>query len=134
MITGQVDEKNIQIKFVPLAETEFIEKNIEVTDILSKEELIEKINSLEIKENQFVKIILTGKRNFEIDTYGLYKLINQDKNKTKMKYDLNSMQNDITLKGLFAKEFLKKLNQPNITEEEKEIIEKAVEIGLEALE
>ena len=51
-----------------------------------------------------------------------------------MKYDLNSMQNDITLKGLFAKEFLKKLNQPNITEEEKEIIEKAVEIGFEALE
>ena len=139
MIVGNIEGKDIQISFVPLAETEFIEKNIDVTDILSKEELIEKINSLEIKENQFVKIILTGKRNFEIDTYDLYKLINQDriikiKNKTKMKYDLNSMQNDITLKGLFAKEFLKKLNNENISEEEKEIIEKAVEIGFEALE
>ncbi len=29
---------------------------------------------------------------------------------------------------------LKKLNQENISEEEKEIIEKAVEIGFEALE
>ena len=29
---------------------------------------------------------------------------------------------------------LKKLNQENISEEEKEIIEKAVEIGIEALE
>ena len=139
MIVGNIEEKDIQISFIPLAETEFIEKNIDVTDMLSKEELIEKINLLEIKENQFVKIILTGKRNFEINTYGLYKLINQDrvikiKNKTKMKYDLNSMQNDITLKGLFAKEFLKKLNNENISEEEKEIIEKAVEIGLEALE
>ena len=139
MIVGNIEGKDIQISFVPLAETEFIEKNIDVTDILSKEELIEKINLLEIQENQFVKIILTGKRNFEIDTYDLYKLINQDriikiKNKTKMKYDLNSMQNDITLKGLFAKEFLKRLNNENISEEEKEIIEKAVEIGLEALE
>ena len=139
MIVGNIEGKDIQISFVPLAETEFVEKNIDVTDILSKEELIEKINLLEIKENQFVKIILTGKRNFEINTYDLYKLINQDriikiKNKTKMKYDLNSMQNDITLKGLFAKEFLKKLNNENISEEEKEIIEKAVEIGLEALE
>ena len=139
MIVGNIEEKDIQISFIPLAETEFVEKNIDVTDMLSKEELIEKINSLEIKENQFVKIILTGKRNFEIDTYDLYKLINQDrvikiKNKTKMKYDLNFMQNDITLKGLFAKEFLKKLNNENISEEEKEIIEKAVEIGLEALE
>ena len=139
MIVGNIEGKDIQISFVPLAETEFVEKNIDVTYILSKEELIEKINLIEIQENQLVKIILTGKRNFEINTYDLYKLINQDriikiKNKTKMKYDLNSMQNDITLKGLFAKEFLKKLNNENISEEEKEIIEKAVEIGLEALE
>ena len=139
MIVGEVNEKNIQISFVPLAEIEFVEKNIDITDILSKEELIEKINSSEIKENQFVKVTLVGKRNFEINVYELYKLINQDriikiKDKTKMKYDLSSMQNDITLKGLFAKEFLKRLNEENISEENKEIIEKAVEIGFEALE
>ena len=53
---------------------------------------------------------------------------------SKINYDLNKLQNDITLKGIFAKEMLKKLNQENISEEEKEIIEKAVEIGFEALE
>ena len=42
--------------------------------------------------------------------------------------------NQTTLKGLFAKGMLEKLKQPYITEEEKEIIEKAIEIGLEALE
>ena len=82
---------------------------------------------------------MTGKRNFEIDVYDLYKLVLIEriikiKNKTKINYDLNKLQNDITLKGIFAKEMLKKLNQENISDEEKEIIEKAVEIGFEALE
>ena len=38
------------------------------------------------------------------------------------------------LKGLFAKEMLAKLNEENIPEEQKEIIEKAVEIGMEAID
>ena len=56
------------------------------------------------------------------------------KNKTKIKYDLNLIKNDVTLKGIFAGEMFKKLNKENISEEEKEIIEKAIEIGFEALE
>ena len=56
------------------------------------------------------------------------------KNHTRIAYDLEKMANENTLKGLFAKEMLEKLNQPEITDEEKEIIEKAIEIGLEALE
>ena len=34
--------------------------------------------------------------------------------------------------GLFAKEMLQKLNEENISEEQKEILEKAVEIGMDA--
>ena len=78
-------------------------------------------------------------RNFEIDKYELYKLISNDKvikikNKTKINYNLEKIANDTTLKGLFAKEMLKKLNDGNISENEKEVIEKAVEIGMEALD
>ena len=139
MIVGQVDNNDIQLSFIPLAETEFVENSIDVSDVISKEELLERINLLEVKENQFVKVLLVGNRNFEISVYELYKLISNDriikiKNKTKMSYDLESMQNDITLKGLFAKEMLKRLNKENISEDDKKIIEKAVEIGLEALE
>ncbi len=43
------------------------------------------------------------------------------------------MANENTLKGLFTQEMLKKLNQEKLNEEEKEILEKAIEIGLEAL-
>ena len=41
---------------------------------------------------------------------------------------------DKTEKILFAKEMFRKLSDENISNEEKEIIEKAVEIGMEALD
>lgn len=139
MIVGDLDKDKINLEFVPLDETEFKLQEIDVTEINFKEELIEKINELEFKENNLIEIILTGKRNFEIDRYDLYKLISNDKiikikNKTKINYDLNRLPNENTLKGLFAKKMLEKLNEENLADEDKEIIEKAIEIGFEALE
>ena len=139
MVVGEINKDNIKLEFVPLDESFFVEKEVDVTEIISKEELIEKINEIEINENEYAKIILIGKRNFEIDTYDLYKLIFNDKiiklkNKTKINYDLEELSNEKTLKGLFAKNMSEKLNDEKLTQEEKEIIEKAVEIGLEALE
>lgn len=137
MIVGELEKEKINLEFVPLDETEFKLFDLNVTEIISKEELIEKINELNLEENNLIEIILTGKRNFEIDRYELYKLISNDKvikikDKTKINYDLEKLANDTTLKGLFAKEMLEKLNAENISEEQKEIIEKAVEIGMEA--
>ena len=116
----------------------FVEKQIDVTNILSKEELIEKINEQLILENEFVKIILIGKRNFEIETYELYKMIQNQriikiKDKTKINFNLEQIANQNTLKGLFAKEIYEKMQLENITEQEKEIMEKAVEVVFEAL-
>ena len=110
---------------------------VDVTGCISKDELIEKINDLEIKDNQLIKIILTGKRNFEIDKYELYKLLTNEriikiKDNTKIQYNLEKMANMHTLKGLFVKEILKE--KENAGEEELTIIEKAVEIAFEALE
>ena len=139
MIVGDVEKEKIKLEFIPLDEKEFKLKEIDVTEIISKEELIEKINELNFNENELIEIILIGKRNFEIDRYELYKLISNDKvikikDKTKINYDLEKLSNDTTLKGLFAKEMLAKLNEENIPEEQKEIIEKAVEIGMEAID
>ena len=139
MIVGDIEKEKISLEFIPLDETEFKLQEVDVTEFISKEELIEKINELEFDENSLIEIILIGKRNFEIDRYELYKLISNEKiikikNKTKINYDLNKLANENTLKGLFAKEMLEKLSDENISDEEKEIIEKAVEIGMEALE
>ena len=138
MVVGEIKNKKLNIEFVPIKSSEFVEKRIDVTEIISKEELIEKINSIEIQPNEYVKIILEGKRNFEINTYELYKLIQEPqiikiKNKTKINYNLDEIENETTLKGLFAKEIKQKLEDENLTNGQKEILEKAIEIGFEAL-
>ena len=139
MIVGEIEKGTIKLNFIPLDEEEFKIINLDISELNSKEELIEKINSLEIKNNEYIKIILEGKRNFEINIYEILKFIINDriikiKDFTKLAIDLDKIKNENTLKGLFAQEMLNKLNSENITDEEKEIIEKAIEIGFEALE
>ena len=143
MIVGDLHKEknssNVYLQFICLDDKRFVEREIDVTNILSIEELIEKINGENFNQNEFVKIILIGKRNFEIDANSLYKVIQNDKvikikNKTKISYNLEQLSNENTLKGLFAKKINEKMKLENLSEEEKGIIEKAVEITFEALE
>lgn len=137
MIVGEIENKKINLEFIVLDEMEFKEVSMDCTDIFGKEELIEKINDYKNKNQELYKIILTGDRNFEINPSEILKLNNNKqvlkiKDETKLTYDLNKMQNDTTLKGIFIKEMISRLDKAK--EEEKEIIQKAIEIGLQALE
>ena len=139
MIVGELQKDKLDSRFIPLDEEKFIKKEIDITNIFSKEELIEKINEINVEKKEYIEIILQGNRNFEINKYDLLKYIFNDriikiKDETKMAYDLQKMANTTTLKGLYIKEMLKRLEDENITEEEKQTIEKAIEIGLDALE
>lgn len=139
MIVGELQKRRVDLEFVSLDEDKFTEVQINVTNILSKEELIERINDENISNKEYIKVNLIGNRNFEINQYELLKYIENEriikiKDETKISYDLVKMARENTLKGLFIKEMIEKLNQPQITEEEKKIIEKAIEIGLEALD
>ena len=138
MIVGGFEGKNLDLTFVPLDDEEYKIIDLDISDINSKEELVEKMGSLDIKENEYIEIVLNGSRNFEINVYELLKLILNDriikiKDETKIGYDLDKLSNDTTLRGLFVKELREKLNG-HISEEEKEIIEKGIEIGLDVLE
>lgn len=138
MVEGEILNKKLTTKFIEIEATEFEEIELETTEIISKEELIEKINEIKLEKNKLYKIILIGKRNFEINTHELYKYnldekIIKIKNKTKPNYNLEKLANETTLKGLFAEEILEKLNKCQ-TEEERKIIEKAIEIGIDVLE
>lgn len=135
IIAGKIEKEKLEIKFIPIDEEKFKEMEIDITQISSKEELIEKINKQENKSNEYIKIKLTGERNFEIDKYELLKYIENErmikiKDCTKIAYNLEEIANESTLKGIFTKEMIKKLKEQK---EEKEIIEKAIEIGLDAL-
>ena len=137
MIVGELNKENIQLEFIPVDQTEFKIENIDVTGIISKEELIEKLNEIKFDENNLIEIYLIGKRNFEIDVYEIYKLISNEKiikikNKTKINYDLEKISQENTLRGIFVKKMLEKLDLVD-SEEEKELLEKSIEIGLDSL-
>lgn len=137
MIVGDInlENKKIEIEFIKLDETQFCEKEINVEEIFSDEELIEKINNIYLEKNNLYKIVLTGQRNYNIEEQKILKLINKDnilkiKNKSKIKYNLQEIAKEESLKGFFIKECLEKLE----TEQNKKIIQDAIEIGLELLE
>ncbi len=136
MIVGNIEKNKLELEFIPVDNKEFIIKEIDVTDILDLDELATQINNAGFSQNKYYKISLIGKRNFEIDLYKLNKLIIGNsvikiKDYTKFNYDLEKISNENTLRGLFVKEILEKINN---NPEDKHVFENALEIGLEILE
>lgn len=135
-ITGNITKNNLEIKFIPVDNKEFVELEFDVSNINDFEELIEKINNLILEENKFYKIILIGKRKFEIDILELNKFINTEniikiKDKTVLDFDIKDIANDNTLKGIFAQELIEEMEKQNYTQEE---LNKILEIGLSILD
>ena len=134
-IVGNLEKEKIELEFIKVDDKEFKELEFDISNIIDFEKLIEEINNLKLDENKFYKIILTGKRNFEIDLLQLNKFILLEniikiKDKTILNYNLKELINNTTLKGIFAQELLDELENKNYSEEE---INKILEIGLEAL-
>ena len=132
MLEVNLEKNSLKISFIKLDSREFIEQEFDTSEINTQEELIEKINGLNLEENNMYKIILVGTRKFEIEKNKILKLINKEnilkiKNNTKIKYNLEELSKQNNLKGIFVKEMLELLkNEP----EKKEIIQDALEIGL----
>ena len=130
MIVGEITDKKLNKNFIKIDEREFVEFELDVSNIISEEELIEKINSIN-EENKLFKIILIGYRNFPINID--IKLINKNiikiKDNTKIKIDFK--ENNNTLKGLFVKKLNERKNNNLIDEKTYEDI---LEIAQQALE
>ncbi len=138
MIYGEIDEntKKLKLEFIPVDDKEFVEKEIDISEISSIEELLEKINNEEYDENKYFKIILVGNKKIEININEILKNILQKniikiKDKTKLEVDLENISKQQNLKGFFVKNLLEKIEEEP---ENKEKIYKAIEIGLMAFE
>ena len=135
MVVGNIDDdtKEISLKFIKLDNKEFVEMDLDISEIFSKEELIERINSICLDNDKYYKIVLIGNKNIEIDTNDLVKYIENKniiklKDKTKIKYDLEKIANEQTLRGIFVKELLEQINEDN-----KEKILDSIYIGLDIM-
>lgn len=135
ILTGEIEKDSLKVEFIPIDKREFEEKEIDITNLSSNEDIITQIEELELKEENFYKIILKGKRFFKIDMQEIKKAIEtaniiKIKDKTKTGIDIESLQKENNIKGIFVRNMLKKQEDENL---DKEFIEKAIEIGLEVL-
>ena len=81
------------------------------------------------------KVVLKGKRKFNIDAKEILDLILLEnilkvKDNTELSYDLEKISKENSLRGIFVKNVLKKLERKEISEED---AEKAIELGLEVM-
>lgn len=136
MVVGDFHGKYIKLKFEKVDYREFVELDVDISNMSSQNDLIEELTNLYIEKNNFCKIILKGKRKFVINTKSIMYLIDNSnilkiKDETTLAYCLEELAKENTLKGIFIKKLLEKKEQGYYTEDE---IEKAIEIGLEAME
>ena len=132
MIVGEIHEhtKEIKLQFVFLDEKEFVEQELDISNITSTEELLERLNQLTLHKNKYYKIILVGNRQFEIDTSIIFKNIIHEniikiKDKSKVEFNLEKIAQETSLRGIFVNELLKKMNEDN-----KEQILESIFMGL----
>ena len=135
MIVGDVTKDNLNINFIKLDERIFTKIGVNVESFYSKEELIEYILDINLIEKNLYKVILTGKRNFEINTRDILKVVSHRnilkiKDQTKLNYNLEELAKENNLKGIFVREAMEKLKEGKYTKEE---IERAIEIGLDVM-
>lgn len=136
MVVGDISNNKLNLEFVELDEREFAQIEIEIDNMFSQNDIIEYINTIYIEKNKLCKVILKGNRKFVINTREILRFINNEniikiKDETKIGYDLEEISKENTLRGIFVRKLLEKLKSGIYTEDE---IEKAIEIGLEAME
>lgn len=137
MIVGNITKNSLTVDFVPLDESEFITSNVDISELSTIDELVERISTIGIGTNNYYEIYLVGQRNFDIDLYNLKKMIVSNriikiKNKTKISLDLEKIANENTLSGLFVREILERME--NASEHDRKVLEQALEIGIEILD
>ena len=142
IIIGEVYKGGTDLKFIKTSKREYIIKEIDISNTNTYDEVIfkilENIESEDIKKN-FYKIILKGqiKEHFTLnenilmerlkDKFYYIKIVND----TSIGIDLEQLSMDYSIKGKFIENMFNKINNAN--DEEKEILELALKIGIKSL-
>lgn len=141
---GEVGKKHCDLKFTPVSKRLHIEEKVDVSSCNDSNEIfaavlkqLENVHGENFRDNLY-KIELTGEisEDTEIITAEILSRLSGElyfvklKNSTEFLLDYEALANEPTLKGIFVKKMLEK--SANATEEEKQIIKKALNLGLKA--
>lgn len=124
----------VRIEHINLDPIKYETLYMNISDISSKEELITRINYMEIDKNNFYKVVLKGKKDFLItEKYILDNIqwnnILRIEDETQREIDIEEISKENTLRGIFVKKILEKIEKETDTAE-KEKLENAIELVL----
>ena len=135
MITGEIGKNKNKIEFIPIDTRQYLEKELDITEFSSTEEIIECLQNAQFDEKNLYKIILKGKRYFKIDTAEILKLVGIEnivkiKDKSTLGIDIEKILKENNIKGAFVRRMLERQQLEGL---DKDFVEKAIEIGLNSL-
>ena len=124
---GEINDKNnIYKKMIIVDDKEFIIRDLDISEIYAKEELIEKINKNN-EENKFYEINLIGEKNIDVNIN--FKWINKSIIKIKDNSKINIKNiNENSINGIYFKLLKNKFDLNEINYDE---YQQAYQIGLE---
>lgn len=135
ILVGDIEKDELKVKFMTIDPRQYEEKEIDITEMTSNEEVLEKLQNLVLNNENLYKIILVGKRYFTLNIDEIKKLNSREnivkiKDKTKVGIDIERIAEENNVRGIFVRNMLERKGRENLDED---FIEKAIEIGLEVL-
>ena len=135
ILVGDIEKDELKVKFMTIDPRQYEEKERDITEMTSNEEVLEKLQNLVLNNENLYKIILVGKRYFTLNIDEIKKLNSREnivkiKDKTKVGIDIERIAEENNVRGIFVRNMLERKERENLDED---FIEKAIEIGLEVL-
>ncbi len=141
---GEISKGICNLEFIPTAKRMHLIENVDVSALSTSSEIANRvIDSIKQKytdtyTDNLYKIVLTGQIDdgISISVPEITSRLNEAlyfakvKDKTEIKIDLSDLSQDQTLKGVFIKNMLNKIE--SAAEEEKELLKYALNLGLKA--
>ena len=124
----------VRIEHINLDPIKYETLYMNISDISSKEELVTKINYLEIDKNNFYKLVFKGKKDFLINEKYILDNIQWNnilriEDETERDIDIEEISKENTLRGIFVRKILDKIAKTS-KKEEREKLENAIELVL----
>ena len=112
LVIGEIENKKVKIQFKKMDPQQFVIKEIDITNFQTIQEVID---HLEL-DNDIYRLVLTGVRhvnisNIEENVKELPNYITEILDNTYLEYNLDEIAKQNTLKGVFTKNMLKKLEE-----------------------
>lgn len=143
IIYGFISKSVAELEFIKTSKRNYYQKEIDVSSAYGYEELRDRIVTsidAEKRKNNFYKLVLVGEiaEDFNIDETILAEKLKKDfyfckiVDKTIVKYDFDELSKGYSVKSIFVKKMIKKIEDTD-NEEEKEVIKLALKLGLRSL-